>query len=186
MKHLRSSLRQRMMRQIRSGFSLVEVTLATGITAIAITSVLGLVPQGLANVREAGNLHAGSHITRHLLGSMSQSPWAAATGQDTLALRFNNKRFYFDDQGIELAATEARTSGWLAYVAEVKVPPNDVVLPSSGTGTSSTAQAGPVNDPYLRRVTVRVASVGDPDFDFENGPRLAVRSHTTLIARAGR
>lgn len=179
MKNLRSSLRQ-----LRSGFSLVEVTLATGITAIAITSVLGLVPQGLANVRQAGNLHAESHITRHLLGNMAQSPWSLAAGQDNLVSKFNNKRFYFDDQGIEMGATEARTSGWLAYVAEVKVPPQDVVLPSSGIG--STAQAGPVNDPYLRRVTVKVASIGDPDFDFDNGPRLAIRSHTTLIARAGR
>jgi uncharacterized protein (TIGR02598 family) len=183
MKIHRSSLRQRLLRQLRSGFSLVEVTLATGITAIAITSVLGLVPQGLANVREAGNLNAESHITRHLLGSMAQSPWTVA-GQDTLVARFNNKRFYFDDQGIEMTDTAARTDGWLAYVAEVTVPPQDVVLPSSGI--SSSGQAGPVNDPYLRRVTVRVASIADPDFDFENGPRLAIRSHTTLIARAGR
>ncbi|MES2597707.1 MAG: Verru_Chthon cassette protein B [Verrucomicrobiota bacterium] len=184
MKLLRPSFRQKIARRLRSGFSLVEVTLATGITAIAITSVLGLVPQGLSNVREAGNLNAQSHITRHLLGSLSQSPWQSNAGQDVLAQRFNNKRFFFDDQGIEIPAAEAGSSGWVAYVAQVKVPPQDVVLPSSGTASSS--QPAAVNDPYLRRVTVKVASVGDPEFDFENGPRLAIRSHTTLIARAGR
>lgn len=176
-----SSFRRRLARRLRAGFSLVEVTLATGITAIAITSVLGLVPHGLSQVREAGNLNAESHITRHLLGSLAQSPWQGAAGQDLLAQRYNEKRFYFDDQGVEIPAAEAQ-QGWLAYVAQVKVPPQDVVLPTSGAPAGS----APARDPYLRRVTVKVASVGDPDFDFENGPPLAQRSHTTLIAQAGR
>ncbi|HEY1082016.1 MAG TPA: Verru_Chthon cassette protein B [Prosthecobacter sp.] len=169
----------------RSGFSLAEVTVATGITALALTTLLGLIPQGLNNIRQAGDLAAESRITAHIFGEVSQAKWqknAAGTAAssssakgDDLTEDFNGRRYYFDDQGVAISDPKDIT---LAYVAQVKVPGLDVTLPSD--------IASDVEDPYLRRVTVNVASVANESFDFNTALPMAYRSHTTLIARTGK
>lgn len=163
----------------RSGFSLAEVTIATGITALALTTLLGLIPQGLNNIRQAGDLAAETRITTHIIGAVSMAKWQDAEGNDILARDFNTQRFYFDDQGV---AIESETPGLdLAYVAEVTVPARDVTLPADGIPA-----AGDAVDPYLRRVTVKVASGANEGFDFNVALPIAYRSHTTLIARTGK
>ncbi len=167
-------------RRRQDGFSLAEVTIATGITAVALSTLLGLIPQGLTNIRQAGELAAESRITTHILGAVTQSRWQSQAGVDTLATTFDRRRYFFDDQGI---AIESESPGPdLAYVAEVRVPDKDVLLPTSG----ATAESGDPNDPYLRRVTVKVASIANEDFNFDRALPLAYRSHTTLIARTGK
>ena len=49
------------------GFSLAEVTLALAIAAFGITTVLSLLPQGLSNMRKAGDVAAASRISQHIL-----------------------------------------------------------------------------------------------------------------------
>lgn len=160
-------------RRLRRGFSLAEVTIATGITAVAMTTLLGLIPQGLSNLREAGELGAHSRIARHIFGTLTQESWRDASGADTLSQRHDRRRFYFNDQAgvIESDQPDALE---VTYVAEVLVPEQDVTLPATDA-----------TDPFLRRVTVRVATVPDTEFDFDRAPRLAYRSQSTLIARTG-
>lgn len=164
----------------RSGFSLAEVTVATGVMALALTTLLGLIPHGLNNIREAGNLAAENHITSHILGTLSQAKWQGAGGEDLLVPTYDQQRYYFDDQGILIESKEPGMD--LAYVAEVRVPTHDVNLPESAAPEGGEA---PV-DPYLRRVTVKVASVANENFDFDRALPIAYRSHTTLIARTGK
>jgi len=65
-------------------------------------------------------------------------------------------------------------------VAEVSVPGLDVSLADK---PADDAAAG--GDPYLRRVTFKVASVPRESFDFDHALPAAYRSRTTLIARTG-
>lgn len=170
-------------RSRRAGFSLAEVTIATGITALALTTLLGLIPEGLKNIKQAGDLAAETRITSHILGIVSQAKWQPTPAEnqagqdDPLQSLFDEKRYFFDDQGV---AIESETPGpELAYVAQVRMPDKNVTLPASG-------ELGSVLDPYLRRVTVNVASVANENFDFVNALPMAYRSHTTLIARTGK
>lgn len=168
----------------RSGFSLAEVTVATGITALALTTLLGLIPQGLNNIKQAGDLAAESRITAHIFGEVSQAKWqknaagtsaSSSSAEDDLTNDFDKRRYYFDDQGVAIADPGDIT---LAYVAEVRVPKPDITLPAD--------VASDVEDPYLRRVTVNVASVANEGFNFATALPMAYRSHTTLIARMGK
>lgn len=160
-----------------AGFSLAEVTIATGITALALTTLLGLIPQGLNNIREAGNLAAETRITTHIIGAVSQARWQDTKGQDIL-VNFDQKRYYFDDQGVAIEEQEPGIE--LAYIAEVRVPDRNVALPTDGEKTAGDF------DPYLRRITVNVTSGGNQNFNFERALPVAYRSHTTLIARTGK
>ncbi|TDU81495.1 uncharacterized protein (TIGR02598 family) [Prosthecobacter fusiformis] len=166
------------LRSRRSGFSLAEVTIATGITALAMTTLLGLIPEGLNNIRQAGDLAAETQITNHLFGAVTQAKWHNAVGEDLLAPAFDQQRYFFDDQGV---AIEAENPGMdLAYIAEVSVPPADVPLTADSTATNEDY------DPYLRRVTVRVTNAANPNFDFDRALPVTYRTHTTLIARTGK
>lgn len=165
----------------RAGFSLAEVTIATGITAMALTTLLGLIPEGLNNIKQAGDIAAETRITSHILGTVSQNKWQDAAGEDILALLYDHQRYYFDDQGVVIESDEPGAE--LAYVAEVRTPARDVRLSSDSEDSS---QAGATQDPYLRRVTVKVASVANQNFDFERALPTAYRTHTTLIARTGK
>lgn len=167
-------------RRIRSGFSLVEVTIASGITAIALTTLLGLIPEGLKNVREAGDLAAETRITTHILGTVAQSRWLDGNNQDQLPNQFRNQRYYFDDQGVVIDGEPSPVN--LSYVAEVTVPALDVQLSADAASDAEPEGA----DPYLRRVTVKVASAANPDFNFDRALPIAYRTHTTLIARTGK
>ncbi len=164
---------RRWLRRFPRGFSLAEVTIATGITAVAMTTLLGLIPQGLSNLREAGELSAHSRIARHIFGTLSQESWQDTSGADTLAQRHDRRRYYFNDQAAVIESDRPDKLE-VTYVAEVLVPEQNVTLPAAST-----------TDPFLRRVTVRVATVPDTEFDFERAPRLAYRSQSTLIARSG-
>lgn len=164
------------LRRLRAGFSLAEVTLATGITAMALTTLLGLIPQGLTNIKRAGDLAAEARITEHILGAVAQGRWQDTTGGDYLQLAFDHRRFFFDDQGVAIESDEPGPE--LAYVAEVRVPARDVRLPGGEPAAG--------HDPHLRRVTVLVASVANERFDFDRVLPVAYRSHTTLIARTGK
>lgn len=160
-----------------AGFSLAEVTIATGITALALTTLLGLIPEGLNNIREAGNVAAETRITSHIIGAVSLAQWQDTTGQDLL-VKLDQKRYYFDDQGVAIEDQEPGVE--LAYVAEVRVPERNVALPTDGE------QAAGDFDPYLRRITVNVTNASNENFNFERAMPVAYRSHTTLIARTGK
>ncbi len=155
------------------GFSLAEVTIATGITAVAMTTLLGLIPQGLSQLREAGELSAHGRICRHIFGSLADAEWRGAAGGDAFRQQHDRRRFYFNDQG-SLIEEENPGEREVAYVAELLAPDPNVSLPAASK-----------TEPYLRRVTVRVAAVPDSAFDFDRAPRLAYRSQSTLIARTG-
>lgn len=81
------------------GFTLVEVTVAIGITAFAGLTVLGLLPVGLSNFKQAMNATVTSQILQRVATDVGQANFdtlaASSSGPTLLPVR------YFDEQGNE-------------------------------------------------------------------------------------
>jgi uncharacterized protein (TIGR02598 family) len=89
---------------VRRGFSLVEVTMAIGITAFAGLAVLGLVPVGLSNFHHAMNATVASQILQRVTADVGQADFdtltSSTSGPTKLPVR------YFDEQGNERALAD--------------------------------------------------------------------------------
>ena len=126
-------------------FSLVEVVMAIGVVAMAFVPLLGLIPSGLHTFREAMDTAIGSQIAQKVITEALQTDF------DTLVDNANLKRDksgdvtpvnftfrgpsigapafrYFDDQGNELAASDAAKA---VYHVLTRINPQ-VPLPSVG------------------------------------------------------
>ncbi len=148
------------------GFSLVEVTLALAIAAFGITTIMGLLPHGLNNVRTAGEVTAASRISQHILGSLDQSQTTSAQ---------QNQRYYFDSYAVPVDPT-GRARDAIAFVAEVSPPATDVLLPGN-TG---------LNDAFLRRVTVKLKQTPVADFDFTAALPDTYKRYSYVVAKTGK
>lgn len=154
------------------GFSLIEVTIALGITAFGITSVLGLLPQSLDQIKKASEAGAEARIYQQIAASISQAEWVTQSGADALAPQFNGRRYPFD--GMAQPLPENYNSADLRYLAEVNIEPAGVTLPGGET------------DLNLRRVAIRLLNTGTTDVDLNTASPLAVRRYSTLVTRTGK
>lgn len=148
------------------GFSLVEVTLALAIAAFGITTIMGLIPHGVSNVRTAGEITAASRISQHILGTLDQSQ---ATGAQ------QKQRYYFDAYAVPVDPA-GRNKDDIAFVAEVGAPATDVLLPGS-TGS---------NDAFLSRVTVKLKQTPAADFNFTEALPATYKLYSYVVARTGK
>lgn len=87
----------------RSGFSLIEVTIALGIVAFAIVPVIGLVSTGMKSLRDSMDETVRAEIVRKVSGEALRIPYT------NLLEEFQNKTFYFDDEGIQQYSSNAST-----------------------------------------------------------------------------
>ena len=162
-------------RRTRRGFSLPEVTFAVAVSALGLTSILGLVPNSLDNLKRAGDIATESRINQQIVTTVSTAEWTDTKGNDTLADTFDKKRFYFDDIAVP---TTDNGEGLVSYVAEVEVVANDVRLSTDDQKTDA--------DPFLRRVKVKLANTAAKSFNFAGAKPNTYRVYTSLVARAGR
>lgn len=144
------------------GFSLPEVTLALGIAAFGITTLLGLLPQGLNNIRKAGDVAAASRISQHILGALGQTPVTA-------------QRYYFDVYAVPVDPA-GRKKDEIAYVAEV-APPKAALSLSGATQPS---------DAFLQRVEVRLKQTSAADYNFAKADPSTYKLYSHVIARTGK
>ena len=175
---MKTSLNRSIKRAL-AGFSLPEVTIAVGITAMGLTSVLGLVPTSLDTLKQAGNIAAETRITQKVLASLNSAEWTDADGADRLKDVFQGRRYYFDEEAVELEAADA-TDQVVTYVAEVELATTDVHL---STEDASSTQAV---DPFLRRVRVKVTNANRKDFDFASAKPNTFRTYSSLVTRSGK
>lgn len=135
MKHLIKSRSQ-------AGFSLVEVTLAVAIAALAIITLLGLLPQGLDMARKTSLMINDSNILEQLTHDMENASFDLLPNQKV--------KKYYNDQAREVAqdATD------LAYVVEIE-PQQVVALPKAE-----------MTQPYMKRMVIRIAATSSPAFVF--------------------
>jgi uncharacterized protein (TIGR02598 family) len=142
-----------------SGFSLVEVTLAVAIAALAVITLLGLLPQGLEMSRKTAIITSSSNILEQIIRDLENARFT------TLPTAVERK--YFNDQGGELE----QNSQEIVFVVEID-PAEPATLPQSEA-----------TQPYLRRFIIRLATSGNPDFQFEEDNRMSYTIFNHLVAK---
>lgn len=121
-----SPLPHRPSRGKAAGFTLVEVSIAVGILAVAMVALLGLMPAGMTNFRKAMDVSTTAQIAQRILLDMEQADFdriidAPLTGPDDISPFFtftspkrnaNPLQFrFFDEQGVELISPNGTSSG---------------------------------------------------------------------------
>ncbi|MDR0534502.1 MAG: Verru_Chthon cassette protein B [Verrucomicrobiales bacterium] len=123
----------------REAFSLVEVTMALGIMAFALVSIIGLVPSGLSTFRQTVNISVGSQIVQQVVADLQQSG----------TLPEQPEWRYFNDQGQEYTSAADRGTGNnepVIYYVNVMVDPQ-VTLPGGDSSSLARAVIEIVNNP---------------------------------------
>ncbi|MEZ0275919.1 MAG: Verru_Chthon cassette protein B [Roseimicrobium sp.] len=153
------------------GFSLPEVAIAVAIAALGIITLLGLLPSGLDNVRQAGNAVSISRIYQQMVSEMQSADWGQApsngTGLWSNLTKYEDARRYFDSEGTPLnrSGTHTLTDDEylrLAYVARYEfVPIEGAIVPGAGSAPDGATR------PDSQRVIIHVAISTSPSFDFE-------------------
>lgn len=137
------------LRARQGGFSLVEITIATGIAAFGLITLLGLLPSGMTTFRDAMNVTVSSQIAQRLIKEAVQTDYdtlvnvAGGTTPDPDTPVIKARR-YFNDEGVELPPEDVAKA---VFHAHIRVMP----------GTDIPTVGGTVNNNSLATVTVQVA-----------------------------
>lgn len=150
-----------------SGFSLVEVTLAMAIAAVALVTLFGLLPQGLNTMREAGDLAIGGRIHQQVLNEIQMADFDSIGQFDGLVI-------YYDAQGEEIDAQRGGAGS---------TPPTGTVYSARVVLQPDTA-----GRQFMRPVTIQVAATGErSDFDWDSeDTRLQRTNHQTMVVKMQR
>lgn len=118
----------------RSGFSLVEVVVAIGLTSFAFLALAGLLPTGLQTFRQAMDTTVTAQIAERLSGDLQETDYRALLEQAGLpagstsagaTTRGTLPRRFFDDQGMEVVAAAespaAEEHGRIIYEANIRI-----------------------------------------------------------------
>ena len=89
--------------RLSHGFSLIEVTIALGVFAFAMIPIIGLVSSGMKSLRGSMDDGVRGEIVRKVVGEAGRVPYT------NLSTAFNNRLFYFDDEGVQQASSNAQT-----------------------------------------------------------------------------
>ena len=149
-------------------FSLVEVTIAMGITAVAMVSIMGLLPGGMQTMQRANDKAIEARIHQQILGELQLTPWEAVSGRGASPVdAFDKTVRYYDDQGIELLERQKGEREHV-YTARINLPKKGDQLPASvgkdsWKGTRLPGQTGDDRE-LTRLVIVEVTSIVDPAF----------------------
>lgn len=108
----------------KRAFSLVEVTIALGLVAFAVLSVIGLLPIGLATMREAMNQTVTAQIIREISAELLLTPFQQINGY------IESTPIFFDSEGKRAQNTNAY------YRVELSM--TDSMFPGSGVSSSLT------------------------------------------------
>jgi|GEM_PF-1499098 len=131
-----------------SGFSLIEVTIATGIAAFGIITLLGLLPSGMNLFRDAMNVTVSSQIAQQVIKEAVQTDYntlvGIGPGAPAPSAPVVKPRRYFTDEGVELPADEI---GDAVFHVHTRVM----------AATDLPTAAGLISNSSLATITVQVA-----------------------------
>ncbi|MFV0336671.1 MAG: Verru_Chthon cassette protein B [Chthoniobacterales bacterium] len=91
-------------RRVSCGFSLVEVVIALGILSFALMGIVGLLPAGLSQFRQAIDISTQSQIAQALIAELQREDYSA----------IQSGTFYFDSEGRSLATADREQYAYTA------------------------------------------------------------------------
>ena len=146
----------------RAGFSLVEVTMALGLMCFVSFGLMGLLPEGMSNMRKSMDNTVQAQITQEL-ASMVQR-----TSFDDIEKLSSSDKYYYDGEGVRL-----NTSQKARAVYEAKVLPVDDLKPMISPVIMNEQLPAALNSAAissLRAVTIKIVRItagsGDPGYQF--------------------
>ena len=167
------------------GFTLIEVTLAIAITAIALVGLMGLLPQGLKTLEAAGERAIEARIHQDILSEIMLTSWEKGKAGTPIDLLDGEIRRY-DDQGIQL--TDADNAKAI-FTAKINILKKGSQLPVSVGGGASAGVNIPgdaTESANLRLAIVEIAAITDPSFDFGNPVFIkSIKTFRSLITKMG-
>ncbi len=158
---MKQSLRVR-----RAGFSLVEVTMAMGIFGFAFAAIIGLIPMGLSNFRQAMDASVGTQICQRVINDVQQTDFDTLTGG-------SQAERYFDEEGNEVTQSSK-------YVYQVKI------VVSGTTATPNAAASFSSLATVLIQITNNPAHLTpgtDPTTGAWSDSRLSISSYPCMVSR---
>ena len=170
----------------RSGFSLIEVTIAMAIVAVAVVSLLGMLPRGMQTMQQAGDQAIFGRIHQQILSELQLTSWEMTPGVTQIVDDFDGQIRFYDDQGVEVDGTDDRMQ---VYAARVHVPPIGSGTRPDSIGGGAFPQMMVGNEPSsdVRTVLVEIAPSASADFDFDDEINFRlINVFQTTLSRLGR
>jgi uncharacterized protein (TIGR02598 family) len=169
-------------------FSLIEVTIAMAIAAVALSTLMALLPQGMNTMREAGDEAIMARIHQQVLNEIQMANFDALN-------QYEGMEIYFDSQGEELGDSQNGSSGKGSfehiYSARISVPdPSGGQMPASVGGAEFSGYRFGENAPttnLLRPVVIEIAAVSGlgADFDWSDQYRSMIHTYQTMVVKMG-
>jgi uncharacterized protein (TIGR02598 family) len=208
-----SPLSHRSTRGKNAAFTLVEVSIAVGILAVALVALLGLMPAGMTNFRKAMDVSTTAQIAQRILLDMQQADFdriidAPASGKDdispyytfTAPTRDSQQFRFFDEQGVELITASGTNAGLstsqktaLVYQVLVRVMPtaSEPVDSNVIKGSVALVTVQVARNPNNRTLKVFRQQPSDPavphrnlfDPDPKANPGVQVFTYSALIGK---
>ncbi|HUF63645.1 MAG TPA: Verru_Chthon cassette protein B [Verrucomicrobiales bacterium] len=155
-------------RNSRSGaFTLVEVTIALGICATVLMTLLALLPTSLETMRQAAAMATEARIAESIVGEAQLTDW------QEMIENMDGAVLYFDAEGGNITGTLEANRNRLLYAAKIILSEEGVTVPGSDAPNE-----------FTRRLTIHIAETRDANFDFINieGNR-KVHTYSATLAR---
>jgi uncharacterized protein (TIGR02598 family) len=130
------------------GFSLVEVTLAVAIAAVAIITFLGLLPMGLETSRKTSTRIANANILEQVVQNLDGMLWG--TNNSNLPNPGMKQRLYFNEEGSQVPSGSLD----MTYLVEVEYRGPANLDKDSGSQN------------FLQRALIRIANTNSSGFQF--------------------
>lgn len=136
-----------------AGFSLIEVTIAVAITAVALVSIMGMLPKGMQTMSAATDRAIEGRIQQQVVSELMLTEWKNRA-------IFDKEIRGYDDQGIHIATNanvfaNGRTIEDVIYRARIRLQNRPFTLP------------GGEIDPDLQLVLIDITGLSVSNFDFD-------------------
>lgn len=169
-----------------AGFSLIEVTLAIAITAIALVGLMGMLPQGLKTLTAAGDRAVEARIHQSILSELMLTPWEGQGGGTSPLSTLDGKIRRYDDQGIQLEGAANVDSTFVARISIVETGSSLPVSVGGGLGVGVKVPGDNAAHKSLKLVVVEIAANSDPSFNFDDPANArSVKAFRGIITKMG-
>ena len=143
----------------QSGFTLVEVALAVGITVTVCIVLMGLIPQSMDAMHKSALISADARVVQSITSDYQMRDWATVLAQGA-----TNQDAYYDYHGLPTTKTALDVS----FLARTQV------LPAAALPGATAANAG------IMTVFIQIVNGGDTKtFDIPS----RVRTYRTVVAQ---